>query len=170
MARGWSEVPEHHRLLNSAASAHNHGGYVHDSVHRSPMMPATGGGGGGFPRATSSPGVLASSDMVQLRHGAQVRGPSSSVGGIPHPQLQDISLQVDHGGSVEAADASSANAWARSYAAELSSRAQQGDVGAVEELASAVRFGLLGLPAQPEVARGLMTIAAQSGGKLEVIP
>ena len=36
-------------------------------------------------------------------------------------------------------------------------------MAAIEELAHGVRFGLPGLPAQPEVARGLMTIAAQSG-------
>lgn len=54
----------------------------------------------------------------------------------------------------------------RAYASELSSRAQQGDLEAMEELGSMVRVGLPGLPAQPEVARGLLMLAAQSGANL----
>ena len=141
-------------------------------------------GGDVFTRATSSPGGLASSGSLasnigQLRMGARERGASASMGGFPSPLPDQQALRGRDGVSSAAAASagtpsqnleggavspSAEDAWGRSYAAELSRRAQQGDMAAVEELASAVRFGLLGLPVQPEVARGLMTIAAQSGG------
>ena len=107
----------------------------------------------GLIRAASSPG---DAGLPPVANFAQLR--SASVGGIPSPLPERISDVEDKLGA-----ATDPEEWGRAFAAKLSARVQQGDLAAVEELASAVRFGLPGLPAQPEVARGLITIAAQSG-------
>lgn len=52
---------------------------------------------------------------------------------------------------------------ARAYAAGLSTRARQGDMQAVEELAHLIRQGAPGIPAQPQMARGLLQFAAAAG-------
>ena len=51
----------------------------------------------------------------------------------------------------------------RAYAAALKAQAEQGSIEAVEELGCLIRSGAPGMPAQPDVAQGLLLYAAESG-------
>ncbi|GAX80851.1 hypothetical protein CEUSTIGMA_g8286.t1 [Chlamydomonas eustigma] len=75
----------------------------------------------------------------------------------------DMSAESQVPSSVEGKEEESSILAVRLYAAELSKRTQGGDLEAMEELGGMVRVGMPGLPAQPEVARGLLLIAAEAG-------
>ena len=90
-------------------------------------------------------------------------GAPASAGATPATDTAQLRGEAGGVGTEEGASPLVAP-WARAHAADLSARAQQGDLQAVEELGGMVRVGLPGLPAQPEVARGLLLLAADSGG------
>ena len=91
-------------------------------------------------------------------------GAPASAGATPATDTAQLRGEAGGVGTEEGGASPLVAPWARTYAADLSARAQQGDLQAVEELGGMVRVGLPGLPAQPEVARGLLLLAADSGG------